>query len=278
MMVNHRLSAPPFDRRLRNSLLTAFTLLATQTSFAQKPIAVPLEILRTGHAAVKATINGKGPFRLALDTGSPVTFVSNFCASKAGILTKEEADSHALFQLPRTVDTIEVGGAKLKDLSVMVIDHPTIQMIGQVEGQIDGIVGFSFFSHYRMTLDYAARKVILEPTDYQPEDIFASLMNRFMSDQPARKIIAPAGLWGIRFGERQGDTGIAVKAVYPGSAAEKAGLKAGDVVTSIDGRWTTSVLDAAEAAKWVKPGQAAVVKFLRDGQQKEAAVVPRAGM
>src|SRR5262249_51918588 len=102
-----------------------FALISGTFALAQKPITVPLEVLRTGHAAVKVTINGKGPFRLALDTGSPVTFVSNACAAKIGILTKEEAASPALFQLPRSVKTIEVGGAKLKDLSVMIIDHPT---------------------------------------------------------------------------------------------------------------------------------------------------------
>src|SRR5258708_39038846 len=118
--------------------------------------------------------------------------VSNSCAAKIGLLTKEEADKQALFQMPRVVRTIEIGAAKLKDLSVMVIDHPTVQMIGQAEGQIDGIIGFSFFSHFRTTLDYSGRKLTLEPVDYQGEDVMASLMSRFMSDKPTKKVIAPA--------------------------------------------------------------------------------------
>src|ERR1051325_588030 len=76
----------------QKTLLVAFVaLLSDASAFAQKPITIPLEILRTGHAAVKVSINGKGPFRLALDTGSPVTFVSNTCAVKVGLLSREEA-------------------------------------------------------------------------------------------------------------------------------------------------------------------------------------------
>jgi hypothetical protein len=261
------------------NVIAAFSLLFLSSTYAraQKGITVPLEILRTGHAAVKVTINGKGPFRLALDTGSPVTFVSAQCAVKIGILSKEEAEKQTLFRMPTAVRTIEIGAAKLKDLSVMIIDHPTVQMIGQVEGQIDGIVGFSFFSHFRMTLDYAGKKITLEPIDYQGEDVMASLMNRFMSDQSAKRIITSGGLWGVRFGERQGDIGISVKSVYAGGAAASAGIKAGDIVVSIDGRWTLTPVDFAEAAIYAKPGQPANVKLQRNGSPLELKVVPRLG-
>src|SRR2546422_10167128 len=111
-------------------LLIALIFSLTLTGAgAQRPVTVPFEVLRTGHAAVKVTINGKGPFRLALDTGSPVTFVSNSCAARVGLLTKEEAEQQAVFQMPRAVHSIEIGAAKIKDLSVNIIDRPTVKMI-----------------------------------------------------------------------------------------------------------------------------------------------------
>src|SRR5262245_54331032 len=69
-----------FGRLKQTALSAALAAVMPHTAFAQKPIVIPLEVLRTGHVAVKVNINGKGPFRLALDTGSPVTFVSNACA------------------------------------------------------------------------------------------------------------------------------------------------------------------------------------------------------
>ena len=90
---------------MRNStaLVAYVFVFAPGWVFAQKAVTVPFEVLRTGHAAVKVMINGKGPFRLALDTGSPVTFVSNSCAAKIGLLTKEETGNQALFLMPRAV-------------------------------------------------------------------------------------------------------------------------------------------------------------------------------
>jgi len=69
-----------------------------------------------------------------------------------------------------------------------------------------------------------------------------------------------------------------VKEVFAGSAAADAGLKAGDRLLTLDGRWTDSVVDTFTAAGLVKPGRAAVVVVKRDGKEVKLTVKPAAGL
>lgn len=228
-------------------------------------IKIPLEVMRTGHIAVRAYINGKGPFRLGLDTGSPVTFVTNVCAVKAGLMNAAEAKQEVMIRLPRRASEVRIGDASVKNLEVMIIDHPTVQLIGQLDGGLDGLVGFTFFSRFKMLLDYPIKRATLTPNSYQPTDLIQSLYQRVMGATSAAKVIAPAGLWGLAVAKTDSSPGVTIQKVYPGTPAESAGLRPGDRLLEIEGRWTEAPLDVAEAARWIKPGQTAAVKLLRDG-------------
>ncbi len=57
-----------------------------------------------------------------------------------------------------------------------------------------------------------------------------------------------------------------VPAVFPNSPAEKAGLKAGDIVTAIDGNTVTADKDLSEAMLEHSPGDTVALTILRDGQ------------
>ena len=63
-----------------------------------------------------------------------------------------------------------------------------------------------------------------------------------------------------------------------GSPAEAAGLKPGDVLTSLDGRWTTSVADTFAAASAAAPGRPVEAVVVRDGKEMTLAVVPKEGI
>jgi S1-C subfamily serine protease len=93
-------------------------------------------------------------------------------------------------------------------------------------------------------------------------------------------VLAPAAQWGFSATkeEKDEDAGVVVKDVFADSAAAKAGLKAGDRLLTLDGRWTDSVRDLYEAAGYVKAGTAAKVTFLRDGKEKELTIKPGAGL
>lgn len=74
------------------------------------------------------------------------------------------------------------------------------------------------------------------------------------------------------FGE-QGDTGVLISGVLPGSPAEKAGMRKGDRVTSMDGETIKTLEDFTIALKSREPGDRVRVGFLRDGSQMEIEAV-----
>jgi membrane-associated protease RseP (regulator of RpoE activity) len=277
-------------------VLTAFALpLAAQTKDAPKdkdkdekketkPVVVPFETLPSGHMTVMVKLNGKGPYKLIFDTGAPTLLLNNRIAKEADLLKNAKKPLIAPFGAMGevTVATLEVGEQKAEKVPAMVMDHPTVEAISTAfkkeAGQIDGIVGFPFFARYKMTLDYRAKTMTFVPNGYTPGNVNDALMAALMKGDQL-KILAPAAQWGMVCdkGEKDEDPGVTVKEVLPGSAAEKAGLKKGDRVLTIDGRWTDSLPDLYTAAGYIKPGKAAPVVVKRDGKEMELQVKPTSG-
>ncbi len=148
--------------------------------------------------------------------------------------------------------TLEVGGLSARDLPVIVLDHPTLPALGGFLGRpIDGIIGFTFFARYRTTIDYQKNEMTFEPVDYEVKDLMKELPNRLSGPRVARKrVLAPGGVLGLNVGPAtEGSSpGVPITTVLPDSPAAAAGLKVGDILTTLDGRWTTSVADAYAAA------------------------------
>ena len=67
--------------------------------------------------------------------------------------------------------------------------------------------------------------------------------------------------------------GVRFADVRPGSPAAKAGLKAGDIMTSFDGKPIQNLYDFTYALRAKKPGQEVLVKVLREAQTIEAKVL-----
>jgi membrane-associated protease RseP (regulator of RpoE activity) len=74
------------------------------------------------------------------------------------------------------------------------------------------------------------------------------------------------------------DEGVAVVGVSPGGPAEQAGLKAGDVVTAVDGKALrrsgerSASAQLVEHMRGVEPGKVVKVDYLRDGKQRTVSV------
>ena len=66
--------------------------------------------------------------------------------------------------------------------------------------------------------------------------------------------------------------GVLVQEVQPGGPADKAGLKPGDIITSIDGRGIKDGDDLVNEIASRRPGSSARLGFLRDGKQQDATV------
>jgi len=66
--------------------------------------------------------------------------------------------------------------------------------------------------------------------------------------------------------------GALVAAISPGSPAEKAGLKPGDVITSVNSQTVTNPGDLASDIANVDPDHKANIVYLRDGKQNTVSV------
>lgn len=248
-----------------------------------KPVKVPFELLASKHMAVSVKINGKGPYRLIFDTGAPITLLSNKVAKEAGVLPKDArpplfAVFGAMGQFP--IQTLEVEGLKAEKVNAIVMDHPAVIALARALGPVEGIVGFPFFARYTMTIDYQAKELTLAPNGYQPADILESLTASLMTRQrPTPIVLTSAGLWGVVVNKEEKDeeAGVRVEEVRPGSPAAVAGLKKGDRLLTIDGRWTDTVADCYQAAGLITPGTVVPVAIRREGKEMRLSLTPRQG-
>ncbi len=245
---------------------------------------VPFSMLPSNHMMVQATINGKGPYRLIFDLGAPITLLGNQVSEASGVV-KADAPRSFLFSMrgEAEVAKLQVGDLTATKLPVIVFDHPALKILGEAFGHpVDGIIGFTFFARYRTTIDYQANQMTFEPIDFAIRDLLRELPDRLAGPKKARRrVLAPGGLWGLRLGQAVGDInapGVPITEVLPGSPAALAKLKTGDVLTTLDNRWTTSVTDAYAAAAAVEPGQEVRVVILRDGKEQTLLIRPANGI
>jgi hypothetical protein len=249
---------------------------------SSKPAAVAFDLLKTKHMVVQIKVNGKGPYRVIFDTGAPVMLLNTKIAKESGLLAKNaKAPLFSLFgsMAPVKIKMLEIGGLKAENVPVMVMDHPSIDLISKVLGPIEGIVGFPFFARYKMTIDYQAKEMTFVPNGFDPPDYLETITAALMAP-PKPKFMAPTGQWGLRLGKDKADNqaGVNVISVLRESAAERAGIRTGDRLLTVDGRWTDSVVDTYLAAGHVKPGAEAKVLVRRGDQEIEILVKPRLGL
>ncbi len=248
-----------------------------------KPVVVPFRMLPTNHMLVEAKINGKGPYHLIFDLGAPITLLGNKVSEESGVV-EARAPRSFLFGMrgEAEIDKLEAGGLTVTRLPVIVFDHPILGALGEmIDQRIDGIMGFTLFARYRTTIDYQAKRMTFVPVDYEVRDLMKELPERMLGPKVAReRVLAPPGVWGIRLGKAEGGLdapGVPVATVDDGSPAQRGGLRAGDVLTTLDGRWTTSINDVFAAAAEVEPGQPVEVVILRDGKEVTLTIAPGEG-
>src|SRR5262249_48912326 len=130
-----------------------------------------------------------------------------------------------------------------------------------------------------MTLDYEKKTMTLKPNGYKPPEVMAN-MTKMIMEGPKARTLAPSAQWGVVCTKGKGDEddGVDVKAVVPHGAADKGGIKKGDRLLTLDGRWTDTMTDLYEAASYVKPGRKVKVKVKRDGKEVVLQVTPSKGM
>lgn len=170
------------------------------------------------------------PVRFTLDTGAGGTVVSapvvrahqllKLVTAKVPNAGKPKTDgvNGLVFETTTArIDAIKLGS--------LVIDHPLVALSTDTDGpfameDIGVNLGGNVLRRFKVIVDYSRSRVILEPNGHFHEP--------FPSD--ASGLVLEAD--GPQFKR------FLVRGIVPGSAADKAGLKEGDVITAIDGEST----------------------------------------
>ncbi len=93
--------------------------------------------------------------------------------------------------------------------------------------------------------------------------------------QPAERPAAPVGVsTGIVPDYSWDGEGVKLMGIRPGSPAEKAGLKAGDIIVEVAGKQIRNLYDYMDALNSVEPNKPVTFTILRDGQKITVIVVP----
>ena len=119
-----------------------------------------------------------------------------------------------------------------------------------------------------------AREAIAYLAD-RPEPLTATIGGPATTSTPQPSGNKPARRAGLGLIPEFGFSGPGVKAsgLVPGSPAEKAGMRAGDVLLEVAGTTLASLRAYSDVLKTLAPGQAVPVVFERDGRRHQASVV-----
>jgi Aspartyl protease len=133
------------------------------------PHSSPLEIIHD-KPFVMVMVNGKGPFRFVIDTGTGgEAFVSAELASNLGLLqsgqiTLNDPSGRGGQKVPLVVlDSLQVAGVEFTAVKAAVHN------LGNGEGTCQGLLGFALFRDYLLTLDYPNRRMALTSGDLKPD-------------------------------------------------------------------------------------------------------------
>lgn len=147
------------------------------------PTSLPLIQMASKHYCIDVTINGKGPYRFMIDTGAPISVISQKLAddlhldkSKRIKFTRNYKRFNAtLYRIPQ----LKIGNAELNDYDMLVYPEPTMISYFNKEfnEHIDGMLGFGAFSDYLMTLDFPKKRLILENSHLNPNHQKVSSFN-----------------------------------------------------------------------------------------------------
>jgi hypothetical protein len=144
--------------------------------------------------------------------------------------------------------------------------HRPTDTADKIDG--DGLVKTAVF--VKEAVDYLAAR---------PEPLTVTIDSAAQKPRPAAG--SPAGARRVSVGTVpdfawQG-TGVRISSVVPGSPAESAGLRAGDILVGIAGQPVASLQGYTDLLKTLEPGQTVALKIVRDGteMERDATLVAR---
>ena len=114
---------------------------------------------------LSATVNGRGPYRFAVDTGAGSTIISRELARQLGLsqgahIPIQGAGGPATGFLTQ-LSSLEFGNVSLRDLTVVAADV-FASLRNPVGGELDGIIGYNVMRQFCVTIDYPMKRMRFE--------------------------------------------------------------------------------------------------------------------
>ncbi len=113
------------------------------------------------------------------------------------------------------------------------------------------------------------RRIIVPRDGNMPQRGGIQLLDEQESDV---NIAAPAAVLGVMT-KKEAATGATVVEVAPGTPAEKAGLKEGDIITKVNDKKINEPQDLFETIGSMKPGDKVTVTYLRDKKESKTSLI-----
>ena len=110
---------------------------------------VPMEV-PDGRAIVAVALNGRGPYRLAVETGSPDVLIAPKVIAELALRATGMGESDSLFLL----DSLRIGTALIRSL-------PVGRDSGFADLGVDGVLGLIAFRDLLLTVDYPNKRLSL---------------------------------------------------------------------------------------------------------------------
>jgi hypothetical protein len=108
--------------------------------------------VREGRAIVQVMLQGRGPYQLAVETGSPSTLVSPAVAQALGLARAEDP---AIEEQPAyRLDSLSVGTMVVRGLTI-----GTFELADML--QVDGVLGLDASADLQLTIDYPGSRLTL---------------------------------------------------------------------------------------------------------------------
>lgn len=122
---------------------------------------------------VSTMIDGKGPYHFVLDTGAGITVITPEFARSAGLLGNgkgQATGSGGTVQVQMlTLSEVSVGRAEVRNVAAAIIPLPLDLTYQGDYGRIDGVIGYSFLSHFAVTIDLRGhRATFTSPRVFAP--------------------------------------------------------------------------------------------------------------
>jgi hypothetical protein len=264
-----------------------------QSASAQTEYRVPYRYTESSHIVVRAKINGEGPFNFLLDSGAPCLWIVPQVAQYLGISVPQSGWVQ--------IRSLQIeGGPTIQNLEVRFA--PMMQVDGMNKRRIpgvrlDGAMGYHVVARYKIEIDLTRPYMTWTKLNFNPPVNFGT------NPRPAAVVVEPpetpvlpqrrnpnaaiADLRDTPFPPAPGFIGIEfdpdvpplkIAAVIKGSPADKAGVKAGDVLLEFSSQAVQFPEDVARLSSRVAEGAAVTLKLQRGNQTLTLNVTAVAGL